>query len=608
MTLVRWPALVVLSLAVVATISCSSGGGNPPPPPPTAGAGGSGGRTGPEPVGGAGGVGGAPANVDAGSATGGTGGTPPPVDAPPAAPPPGPEDYAWLAKPLPVLWITVNGAPIIAPGKPKEMRTLGSVKVFADHDGSALTTIDGKPVTLDAPILIEGRGSSSFTAGDKFMGPKGYNLEFHDGNRNGVGRSILGLPQNADWALVTCVSDKTCLRNALTYAIGQELAGPANRWAPRYRWAEVYIDGAYNGVYLVAEKPKDDKFRVNLPNVPDNAAPNETPFLINADSDCRAAYAFDPLDPKSEFLDERARMSAPPMGMTGCATTRVPGNRRWRIRSPNPDTKLTDAHRAYLPQAFDQMTKTLENATGDWRSKIDLPSFLDYFVISEFTNNVDAFFKSWYMYKLPDGMGGKWYMGPIWDYDLAYGNANYYFRHCATITQIGPLAEKPLPMASAKDDAPPPWAIAPLKDPAVRDELRCRWNTLRTTGPLALDKIEGRIDAFVNHLRTAKGRDTNKWMNYPKYVWPNNFVASSWDDDVRYLKFWLRTRLAWVDRNLAGTCAATPNPPMVQQMQPPPSAMVSRAIEMWGGESLDRHNDYVPILGNTPAEWSCPGR
>ena len=56
------------------------------------------------------------------------------------------------------------------------------------------------------------------------MGQHGYDIEFHDGQRNGVGQVLLGMPQNADWALVTCVSDKTCLRNALTYAIGRDMA------------------------------------------------------------------------------------------------------------------------------------------------------------------------------------------------------------------------------------------------------------------------------------------------------------------------------------------------------------------------------------------------
>ena len=147
-------------------------------------------------------------------------------------------------------------------------------------------------------------------------------------------------------------------------------------------------------------------------------------------------------------------------------------------------------------------------------------------MISEFTNNVDAFFKSWYMYKMPQSMGGKWFMGPIWDFDLAYGNANYYFRHCATNTQIGPLA-KPLPATGAQDEPPPPYAIAPLKDAAVANQLRCRWNGSRTTGPLDIARIEARIDAFATHLRTAKARDSAKWKNIGVYVWPNNYVGAT---------------------------------------------------------------------------------
>jgi hypothetical protein len=612
----RQPILLFLSLAAVTTSACGGGegGGTPPPPPPPIGNAGTGGSRPP-----AGTTGGNTGTAGSGGSTAGSGGSGGSTTRPPDAGNPGdaavsvplpvtPDgDYGWLTRPMPVLWITINGATIVAPGKTKAERTVGRIKIIQEHDGSPLTSVDGKPVVLDSPILIEGRGSSSFTAGAKFMGPQGYNVEFHDGNRNGVGQVMLGMPQNADWALVTCVSDKTCLRNALTYAIARDMAMAAGRWAPRFRWAEVYIDGAYFGVYLVAEKPKDDKNRVDLPNVPDQAAPNEHPYLINADGDCRAAYGFDKVDPKSEFLDSRAVMSAPPMGMSCEPMFRVPGNRRWKIRSPNADTKLTDAQRMYLPQAFDRMTKTLDDATGDWKAAIDLPSFLDYFVISEFSNNVDSFFKSWYMYKLPDSAGGKWFMGPVWDFDLAYGNANYYFRQCATNTQIGPLV-RPTPPMAAKDDAPPPWALAPLKDTAVRNDLRCRWNSLRTNGPLTLARIEQRIDSFVTHMAAANARHQAKWNTVGRYIWPNNYVGATYADEIRYLKFWIRTRLAWVDRTLPGTCAAPANAPAVQQMPAPATVMVSRAIEMWGGESLDRFNDYVNILGTMPAEWACPPR
>ena len=149
-------------------------------------------------------------------------------------------------------------------------------------------------------------------------------------------------------------------------------------------------------------------------------------------------------------------------------------------------------------------------------------------------------------------MGGKWFMGPVWDFDLAYGNANYYFRHCATNTRIGPLAKQP-PAASAKDDPPPPWTIAPLKDTGVRNELRCRWNELRTApGPLDVTKLEARIDSLRHphdDRQAAAHRPSGRTIGI--YVWPNNYVGATWADEIRYLKFWIRTRLAWVDRDAA---------------------------------------------------------
>src|SRR6185436_19183874 len=115
-------------------------------------------------------------------------------------------------------------------------------------------------------------------------------------------------------------------------------------------------------------------------------------------------------------------------------------------------------------------------------------------------------------------------------------------------------------------------------------------NDLRRTGSLDVAKIEARIDAFAAHLKTAKMRDAAKYTNFPKYVWPNNFVGATWEDEIKFLKFWIRTRLDWVDRHLPGTCAATPNPPAVMQVPQPMSAKVERnkpEQELYGGERID---------------------
>ena len=94
------------------------------------------------------------------------------------------------------------------------------------------------------------------------------------------------------------------------------------------------------------------------------------------------------------------------------------------------------------------------------------------------------------MYKMPDSMGGKWSMGPVWDYDLAYGNANYYFRQCATNTQIGPLAKQP-PDDQRQGRRPPALGARPAQGHcAFATTCAAAGTSLRTDGPLALAKLE----------------------------------------------------------------------------------------------------------------------
>ena len=530
------------------------------------------------------GTGGAPAGS-------GGAGSPPASDAgvPDGAPSAGGvDDWSFLGKPVPILWFTINGA-VAAPGLPKAQRTTGNLKVIYEHDGAALTSIAGKPVALDSAILIEHRGSSSYG----FYAQKAYGFELQDAMKEPAGQPLHGMPKNADWVLTSCYADKTCLRNSLTYAIGREMAVPQGRWAPRSRWAEVYINGSYQGLYQLNEKPKDDKFRVNLPKPAPGAAPAEVGYMISADGDSRS-FTWKTVNPAVEFLDSRAR-AAPP----------ATNNRRWKFRAPSSED-MTPAQRQYVQQSFDRMTSALEGG-GDWKSAVDVGSFVDYFIVAELTNNVDAFFKSWYFYKMPDSAGGKWSMGPIWDFDLAYGNANYYFRHCATNTQLGPISKQSPPTAADKDLPPPPYMAAALRDAALRNAMRCRWHELRKAGgPLDVTAIESRLDAFAAHIRQAKARDTAKWRNIGKYVWPNNYVGATWEDEIKYLKFWVRKRLAWIDGSLPGTCSATPAPPAVAAVPAPPSVRVDRSAQIYAGEGNLRHSDYVDIDGNTPPQWSCP--
>jgi hypothetical protein len=540
-----------------------------PAPSPTAGAGGSGPSGTGGTVGGAGGASSSDGSVAPG--TGGTGGSGPPpggapdggggapaVDGDPPAPPPVPEDESGhLAKVVPVLWITVGGKAI-----PRDVKVSGRMKVIADHDGShqGLATQAG---TLDVPIGIETRGQSSFNYDQKPFG-----IEVRDDTGEGVAVPLLGLPPEADFVLHSCFADKSCMRNALTYAVGRELAVPAGRWAPRTRYVEVFIDGQYRGLYLLVERIKRDRSRVNIPGPGVAGTPTVSGYLFSQEGDGgRPGADFpSPFEPRAKLVYRYPKAD---------------------VITPAQKTHLQDSVRALA------MTMARERPHGEaTRKLLDVASVVDYVLVQELANNVDGYWKSWFFTKEPEASGGRFALGPLWDFDIGYGNIMFKKRYCTNNW--------------ASSDLGGPFG-ALFKDPEFVQAMRCRWNGLRATGgPLDLARIDAKLAAFEKHMGQAKARDLARWRNIDLWVWPNNFIAGSWADEVKYLRYWLRRRLAWIDQNLPGQCAATPAPGPVELLPPPPKGMERNAREPYLGRDAPA---YIPIEGNLPANlasWACP--
>ena len=73
--------------------------------------------------------------------------------------------------------------------------------------------------------------------------------------------------------------------------------------------------------------------------------------------------------------------------------------------------------------ALDEFEDVLYASDKDWNiisSKIDVQSFADYYLISEWVENWDTFKSSTFCYR--DGADDVLHMGPMWDYDSALNN------------------------------------------------------------------------------------------------------------------------------------------------------------------------------------------
>ncbi|MGB0495174.1 MAG: CotH kinase family protein, partial [Kangiellaceae bacterium] len=156
---------------------------------------------------------------------------------------------------------------------------------------------------------------------------------------------------------------------------------------------------------------------------------------------------------------------------------------------------------------------------------IDIDSFIDWYLISEITKNVDSkSFSSIYLNVLP---GEKIKMGPLWDFDLSFGNVDYADSQYAEGFWV-------------KDHS---WYARLFQDPEFVEQIKTRFAYFKNNQNLILNKIEEHAES----LKWAQLENDNKWQTIGVYVWPNPVVFNSYDEEVEHLKSWYNQRMTWLE-------------------------------------------------------------
>jgi hypothetical protein len=160
---------------------------------------------------------------------------------------------------------------------------------------------------------------------------------------------------------------------------------------------------------------------------------------------------------------------------------------------------------------------------------------------------VDGYRLSTFLYKDRDDRDPKIHMGPVWDYDLAFGNADYYDASVVEGWNYPVVAD---------GWGTPYWWSRFLTDPYFNNNLKCRWKFLRE-GVLSDAAVTSMIDAYVDTIGEAQVRNFDQWQIHGQYIWPNAFVGNTYSQDVTYMKNWIMNRMDWMDRNMPGLCTTT---------------------------------------------------
>lgn len=376
----------------------------------------------------------------------------------------------------------------------------------------------GAPNEFFGNVSIERRGQSSL-----WLFPKNsFAVESKDDLGEDMDVSFLNFPEEEDWILHGPYSDKTLMRNVLTAHIAEQLG----QYATRTRYVELVINEQYEGIYILMEKIKRDKNRVDIADLNEDDLDGD---------ELTGGYVFkvdkDEADWYSQFDMEAA-----------------PGDKlEFQYVSPKR-TKIQPAQEQYIQSYVDSFEQAIRSNNWMYGGKryneyIDLPSFVDNFIINELSKNVDAFRLSSYFHKDKESKGGKIVAGPIWDFNLSFGNADY----CDGGDPIGWIRN------TGCGNTNPFWWSRMLQDPIFSNLLKCRWEELRE-GPLHLDSLTTYIDERAAFLTPAVERNFNRWPILDIYIWPNATVTGSFQNEIDYMKSFIETRLSWMDNAMFGNC------------------------------------------------------
>lgn len=417
---------------------------------------------------------------------------------------------------LPIVVITTpGGTPIV--DDPRITAHMGVI----DNGPGAINYLTDPYTNYDAAISIEIRGSTS-----QQYPKKGYGFETQDalGNNNPV--SLLGMPMENDWILNGPYPDKTLIRNVLTF----DLARKMGHYASDTRYCELVINGDYRGVYVMMERIKIDGDRVNIDkiHIPNLWGDTLTGgYIVKVDKlTGEVGYSWE-----SAYNNEVV----------------------FQFHDPEFD-ELNTLQASYMENYINEFEDAIwgpnfADPNLGHPYYIDQQSFHDFFILQELGRTVDGYRSSSFLHKDRNTLSwnAKIVAGPMWDFNLSFGNADY----CNANTTSGWQYE--FDNICNFSTSIPFWWGKLLEDPNYANALRCRWEELRD-GPLHTDSINYFIDSVASYVQEGRIRNFQRWPIIGVYVNWNGFVGQTYQEDLDYLKTYMEQRSVWLDNNIPGTC------------------------------------------------------
>jgi hypothetical protein len=393
---------------------------------------------------------------------------------------------------------------------------------------------------LNMPVTIRGRGNSTWN-----FAKKPYRIKL-DSKQN-----LLNLPaKEKNWVLLANHADKTLIRNAVAFKIGQLLGF---EFTPSARFVDVYLNDSYLGNYMLTDQIDKGDNRVNVEKL--DTLDTELPKISGG-----------------YLLEIDGFANSEPVWFTTSQSLKV------TVKYPD-DEDINAEQLSYIKNFTNSFENVLfssnfaDAATG-YRNRVDTASLINWYIAGELTGNPDCFWST-YIYKKRDI--DKFFFGPLWDYDIAFNNDN----------RLGDAVNKLM-----RDNAfnPRTWMQRFWQDDWFRLSVNRRWTELVEDG--LLNKIQAYIDSTVIAINASQQRNFAQWNVLNTRIYNEQFLFPTYQQGVDYLRTYLNNRVDFLTNSFADSQPEIPSPPFEAE------DFYYRIINRATNNTIDVSNNSLEVQAN----------
>ena len=411
------------------------------------------------------------------------------------------------------------------------VRCTGTMQIVVP-EGFTYCDMDGTPKDL-GPVKLEyirGRGNSTWD-----QSKKPYKIKLDKK------ADVLGLGSNKHWVLLANSMDTTVIKNRFVGVMGDQLGF---EYTPNGVPVDVVMVARKDGEevsrrdlgsYLLAEHIRVGKDRLDIHELTaDETAPEE----ITGGYIVQYGHQVGEDSPDKFFTDRGQNLANNSPTFDPADGDYTNEQQKEYIRD-----HIQKAENAIFGEGVEEGDPFADGDGIRYNEYMDMESAAKYWLVQEISGNRDGYGTgSTYFYKKEDRFDdsgsrtrmGKIYWGPLWDFDVAFGNGVTD----EEITGFNFSAEKWIGAMLYDDDPDGFRRTAQKVWPQVRDAF------------LAALEDGGLVDRYYEETKSSYESDYEIWKDQGGYYYENR---DDFRRNVDILKEWTKKRIAWLDGHMSGT-------------------------------------------------------